>query len=196
MRLEIFRCSHPVTSLAGREHLVPTSNRIFRMIFSYGQLDEIRETFDEDGSFSLYIRDIDSRSDSFSRATAVHGTPKSRGLALQFKILAPPSNVHGKVLTSPYNAPVAQLVSGFPDLADIEQQQHTGYELSIVLTIDDGGNSDSDALAKLSQFSSTLQHEYPTLSQNVSVYQRMGDFRDKHSHSGINLTGNNPRLVS
>jgi hypothetical protein len=88
MRLENFRCSQPsgafgttasgtnVTALAGKEHLVQSSNRTFRMIFSYGQLDEIialleiREMYEEDGSFSCYIRDIDGRSESFGFAFA------------------------------------------------------------------------------------------------------------------------------
>ena len=66
MHLENFRCSQPtgafgttasgtvVTALAGNDHLVQSSNRTFRMIFSYGQLDEIialieiREIYEED----------------------------------------------------------------------------------------------------------------------------------------------------
>ncbi|PSR57397.1 hypothetical protein AHMF7605_20890 [Adhaeribacter arboris] len=33
-------------------------------------------------------------------------------------------------------------------------------------------------------------------TQNIKVYQRFGDFRDKCVHDGTNLTGTNPKLAS
>ena len=169
MRLETFRCSHPegdngitaagtpVTSLAGKDHLSDTINRTFRMIFSYGQADsiiallEMREYY-EDGSASLYIRDIDGRSKLFGVVLSTSLTPRDDGLSLQYKILNP-GTVSNKVLTSPYyESPTAQ-VEGLTDLAEVGTLQATSKELSIHFVLD-GDNS--NALSDLSSFSESV----------------------------------------
>jgi len=209
MRLENFRCSQPVgaygttasgtsvTTLAGNDHLVQSSNKTFRHIFSYGQLNEIialleiRETYEEDGSLSCYIRDLDGRSDSFGFTYVSSVKPTRQAITVNCKILES-GNVQKKILTSPYETPVAQQVEGLVDIADIELQ-HTVGEIAIDLSVT-GDNS--AALSKLGEFGSWVQNKYPRWSQNVQIYQRMGNFRDKRIHPGTNLVGKNPRLAS
>jgi hypothetical protein len=60
-----------------------------------------------------------------------------------------PGNVQKKILTSPYEAPVAEQVEGFVDIADIEKLQHTNREITIDLNV---GSDNSAALSKLSEF--------------------------------------------
>ena len=210
MRLETFRCSHPegehgitaagtpVTSLAGNDHLSEASNRTFRMIFSYGQMDniiallEMREYYEESGSASLYIRDIDGRSSSFGVVLSTSLVPRDDGVTLRYKILQP-STLDKRVLNSPYYEAPTKQVKGLADLAEVETLHSTSEELSIDLIL---GEENSKALADLSSFSESILKQYPDWATNVQVYQRMGDFRDKCLHHATNLIGQNPRLAS
>ena len=94
MRIETFRCSQPlegygttragtgVSLLAGDDHLSPASNRIFRHVYSAGELAspmitlEMREVFEEDGSFEVRVRDIDTESPSFGSTLISKARPR------------------------------------------------------------------------------------------------------------------------
>ena len=95
MRIETFRSSQPegifeVTKpgtsalhLCGMDHLSKNSGRIFRHIFSVqDDLEmkvtlEIRELFDENGSWHLTVRDVDYKSKSFGTSIDIKITPVS-----------------------------------------------------------------------------------------------------------------------
>lgn len=81
LRLENFRCNHPdgtttksettVKAIVGDEHLVLGSNRTFRMIYSKAKGNQIlsrlemREFYDDDGSYICTVRNIDGNYPAF-----------------------------------------------------------------------------------------------------------------------------------
>ena len=76
------------------------------MIFSYGQVDDIiallemREQYEESGSASLYIRDIDGRSASFGVVMSTSLVSRDDSVTLQYKVLHL-ENLDKRVLKSP-----------------------------------------------------------------------------------------------
>jgi hypothetical protein len=116
---------------------------------------EMRECYEEEGSASVYIRDIDGRSNSFGVVLSASLTLRDDGVTLHYKVLEP-GNLSKKVLTSPYyDAPTKQ-VEGLADLAEVEVAQATAKELSIDLVL--GGE--------------TTRKHCPTFQASRSRFQR------------------------
>ncbi|KDR73118.1 hypothetical protein GALMADRAFT_280894 [Galerina marginata CBS 339.88] len=211
LRIETFRCSQPkgafgttasgtdVQTLAGKDHLGPTSNTTFRHIFSTGPpnkvtgLLEIREGYDVDGSWSVVMRDIDGKSPSFGHAILSTVKPTSdKHVKVSYNLAPPPGNLSPKVITSPIQAPIIKQVTGLVDLLDISASSATP---GIAFVLDPNGTNTA-ALSDLSNFAAEVQAAHPEWARNVQVFERMGDFRDKCIHSGINLIGPDPALAS
>lgn len=219
MRIETFRCSQPIGPygitgagtrvewLAGKDHLTPTSNQIFRHIFCVGDTSnpqstlEIRETFDEDGSWEVRTRDLDPESASFGYVLVA--TVKPRQMLGKYHLhyeVRKPSNLKRTLVTSPLTAPITELV---PELNDLGAPLE---ELGIIDTtlncnpLDGEIDWCSDASivdAFFNGFAANFQREpLLTWAKNVQAYERFGDFRDKCVHPGINLIGSNPGLAS
>ena len=211
MRIETFRCSQPdgefgitrsgtsVKALAGKDHLSESSNRTFRHVFSAGPPDsvtallEMREIFDEDGSFAVVVRDVDGRSKSFGYAMIGFTKPTDTSITVDYKLVAPRTTPSPKVINSPIEAPLTEQIDGLVDIADILDSNATHGEVTIELK-PKGDNS--SALSRLSEFSSKVQEEHPQWAENVQLFERMGDFRDKCIHDGTNLIGGNTKLAS
>ena len=133
MRIETFRCSQPegefgttasgtsVLALAGTDHLTESSNRTFRHVFSSGNPDdptvslEIRETYDEDGSFEVRTRDVDGESGTFGRALITKARPSGAGVEILYELRRPDSvpRAHN---SSPLKGPIRELAPGLADL--------------------------------------------------------------------------------
>ncbi|KAF2280034.1 uncharacterized protein EI97DRAFT_498320 [Westerdykella ornata] len=211
MRLETFRASHPtgaysytasgtpVEALAGEEHLGENSNRTFRMTFSTGQLDkvlttlEMREFFDEDGHYSVYMRDVDGNSDTFGSTLISNVTPKDNSIEIEYKITAPDDAIEKKVLYSPQPAPLTEQVPSLVDISEVEQL-NTAKSIKVDMSLDNSKNKSANE--HLLAFGKDVRNAYPTFANNVQTYLRMGDFRDKCIHHGTNLTGTNPLLAA
>lgn len=219
MRIETFRCSQPtgkygvtgagttVEMLAGQDYLNVISNRIFRHIFSVGDSHnpqvtlEIREVFDEDGSWEVRTRDLDPESASFGNVLFIQVKPKQEPgkYHLHYEIRKP-VNVEKTLVTSPLSDSIENLVKGLSDIA--ADPDDLGYiDTSLVhnpLLGEFDCFGDSSAIDKFfAGFSSNFINEpLFTWAKNIQAYERFGDFRDKCVHPGTNLIGDNPRLAS
>ncbi|GIK07658.1 hypothetical protein Aspvir_003324 [Aspergillus viridinutans] len=212
MRIETFRCSQPqgefgitsagtdVVSLAGKDHLLPTSNKTFRHVFSYGApqdlkaLLEMRETFEEDGAFEVKMRDIDGRSTSFGSTLVASAKPKTTGVAVNYKFLAPRETLPKKVIKSPLEGPLTVQINTLVDIADVDDNNTIPTSRTIAVDLIPKGDT-SAAIAELSTFSSAIQQEYPQWTENMKLFTTMGDFRDKTIHPGQNLATRNSRAA-
>lgn len=217
MRIETFRASQPsgefgitnagtkVEHLTGSDNLKDYSNKTFRHIFSVEDNDElkvtleIRESFEENGSWKIRIRDIDEISPSYGAILIVNITPsKGRNGDLYdlSYILREPQISNKTKITSPLTDQISKLN---PELAEINALENTLGEVAFTpLNGTINWKSSRVETEKFFQsFSKELDAEkYAVFTKNVQDYQRFGDFRDKCIHPGINLTGSNPQLSS
>lgn len=218
-RIETYRCSHPsggdygatvagtpVAALAGADHLTPTSNRIFRHVFSVGLPHapkitlEMRETFQEDGSCEGRVRDLDPDSETFGRVLIISVRPtRGNTYELHCAVTTKPT-VRPTLVSSPLHAPVTELVPGLPDLsADVAalggvDTSLDGNPLKGSIHWPDGAPASQRFFQR---FVATLASApFATWARNVQVYERFGDFRDKCVHPGTNLRGVSPQLAS
>ena len=218
MRIETFRCSQPsgefgvteagtrVEYISGLDHLSSKSNRVFRHIFSVGDPSnpkvtlEIREEFDQHGSWEIRVRDLDPESESFGCLMIARATPASEGLyQLRYELLQQP-DVERILLTSPLTAHVTDIVPGLNDIG-ASTEDLGGIDLNLKANPLEGElawNSDYDTSSTFfNEFEALFkQRRFSTWSKNVQTYERFGDFRDKCIHPGINIVGSNPQLAS
>lgn len=218
MRIETFRCSQPksqygitragttVEMLAGQDHLSSSSNRIFRHVFSVGRTNrlqvtlEIREMFDEDGSWEVRTRDLDPESATFGWVLVSTMTPASNGdYHLHYEVRSP-RQVTKTIVTSPLPNSITQLVSGLADIGS--SPEDLGTIVSSLkanpLNVSLNWRASKDEVDQLfADFTENFQQDLlMTWTKNVRVYERFGDFRDKCVHPGVNLTGPHIQLAS
>ena len=136
MRIETFRCSQPegdygrtsagtgVASLAGDDHLSPMSNKVFRHVYSTGELSspkitmEMREVFEEDGSFDVRVRDVDGESPSFGSTLISRAKPRPNNrYDISYELRIPNGEIERKELKSPLEAKVTEVISGLSDIS-------------------------------------------------------------------------------
>lgn len=208
MRIETFRCSHPdnefgktvvgtfAKHLCGDDHLKEESNKVFRHLFSVeydNQMKgilEIRENFEEDGSWNVLIRDIDPLSDSFAYCLKIKTSSDYQAYKLEVEIFKP----IGKFARKDIHSPLEERISNslVIDILHISGKNHELiFSTDLVVT----KNNYSQIDLNLKEVREYL-NKFDVWSKNVGVYQRFGDFRDKCIHDGTNLTGNNPELAS
>lgn len=216
MRIETFRCSQPagkfgvtaagtpVAALAGQDHLLPASNRVFRHVFSLGTrrsakvLLEIREQFDEDGAWEVRTRDVDEESASFG-ATLIAGAAPNGDSSYKLNYeLRTAERIKAKTIRSPLSKPIAEQVGDLVDIGSPLEELGARHEsvrplgTSLYLVAERKKWS-----RPVNEFSTVLQRApFATWARNVQVYERFGDFRDKCIHNGTNLTGKRPQLAS
>lgn len=217
MRIETFRCSQPegefgktiagtsVKSIAGLDHLSKTSNRTFRHFFSTGELKslkvtlEIREEFEEDGSFEIRTRDVDGVSSTYGSVLINRNRATSNGVKVSYELRRPPS-VSKRTITSPVDSKITDQAKELVDLSSspdsLGQIVNTGggYNEFSGDFVSDGDNR--KATENLDVYAKRIREICPDFMRNVKVYERMGDFRDKCIHPGVNLVGTNPQLAS
>ncbi|KAJ4347799.1 uncharacterized protein N0V89_009169 [Didymosphaeria variabile] len=206
-RLENFRCSHPdgtltrsgttVKAIVGEEHLALDSNRTFRMIYSKGSGNQIlsrlemREFYDEDGSYICTIRNIDGNDPAFGTAMISTVKPIDNAISINYKIVVP-GPVRKQYIYSPNTTTVQDQAKGLVDLAKVgDLDTDTALDFQLAL---EGDNT--EPMDKLAQWAAGVRDQYPLWSKNVVSYLRMGDFRDKRIHNGTNLTGDHTLLAS
>lgn len=219
MRIETFRASHPakgdffktaagtsVEFLAGEDHLREESNQTFRHVFSVEDTRsnemivtlEFREKFYEDGSWDVKMRDVDYRSQSYGAIITCLVSPckgRQRGnYKLDYKIFNPSLKKATKIV-SPLKDRITSLDGRLADTSN------NGDVLGKVLVENtvfiNLKTTQLDIEEMLGNLSEILRSKlYTTFVNNVEVYQRFGDFRDKCIHSGQNLIGENPQLAS
>ncbi|ALA51808.1 hypothetical protein CAY60_012940 [Shouchella clausii] len=219
MRIETFRCSQPegeygvtgagtkVKDLAGIDHLTPESNRIFRHVFSVGYDPtklkatlEIRETFTESGKWEIRTRDLDPESASFGTILLAYISPVENNVYhLRYELLTKPS-VTPILVSSPLTASITEIAKGLPDIGSPVEElgeidtQFNGNPLDGLIN----WTTESQKAQELfKNFSAIFQKApFTQWTENVKVYERMGDFRDKCIHPGTNLTGPHRQLAS
>lgn len=219
MRIETFRCSQPigdfgttkagtsVTSLTGDDHLSPESNKVFRHIYSTGVIPEMkvilemRETFEEDGSFDVRIRDVDADSPSMCSVLIAKARPQPNNqYGISYEVRTPDVDIQRSELRSPLKEPITAILQ---DLSDISAPYEDLGEVNTSLpgnpldaTISWNGKK-SEINKIFIKFEQVFQTEaLSKWAANICSFERMGDFRDKCIHDGTNLTGPNPQLAS
>ncbi|SER63772.1 hypothetical protein SAMN05421690_10471 [Nitrosomonas sp. Nm51] len=216
MRIETFRCSQPegdfgktasgteVASLAGKDHLTQESNQIFRHIYSTGDVNaplstlEIREIFEEDGSFDIRVRDIDYESQSFGDVLVMTAKPlPNNTYQLTYDIRTPKSTEAAK-FESPLTAPISETATG---LADISSKPENLGEITDDRNTINAQIKWNAKKSEINQVFAEMQKSFKSdrlrnWAENIQNYERMGDFRDKCIHDGTNLSGPNPDLAS
>jgi hypothetical protein len=212
MRIETYRCSHPsngdnsrthagtnAAHLTGDDHLSPISNRIFRHIFSI-QDDlsmkvtlEIREMFNENGDWSVRIRDTDIESPSFGSVLSMNVTRREDEYELDYRLLRPRNLICRELVTSPLVNTISRTANLIDIGADLEELGFVKHNLACQINWKDPEQVDR----QMSSFVEAMMDiEFNVWSENLKTYTRFGDFRDKCIHSGENLTGNHPQLAS
>lgn len=215
-RIETFRCSQPngafgktasgteISSLAGKDHLKQESNQIFRHIYSTGDIEaplstlEIREIFQEDGSFDIRVRDIDYKSPSFGDVLIMTAKPlPNNTYKLHYDIRTPKSADNVK-FTSPLTAPISKLATGLADISKEPEKlgEITDEKNTLKAQIKWNGKKSEINQVFAEMQSSFKSERLKKWAENIQNYERMGDFRDKCIHDGTNLSGPNPELAS
>lgn len=219
MRIETFRCSQPegdygvtkagtsVASLAGADHLSANSNKVFRHVYSTGELPspkitlEMREAFEEDGSFDIRVRDVDPESPTFGMTLISTAMPRPNNkYEVSYELRTPKPEIQRKELLSPLREKVTETISGLTDLSATPDEigklddRLPGNPLTAVIS---WNGKKSDINATFAKFEKIFQTaNFSIWAANISSYERMGDFRDKCVHDCTNLTGPNPKLAS
>jgi hypothetical protein len=110
-----------------------------------------------------------------------------------------PGTASAVLINSPVQHPITVLADTLQDLSEpiealggLESVGDVGVFQAILST-----NADNAAaLRKLDGFAEGVRARYPRWTENVKVYERMGDFRDKCIHDGTNLVGEHAELAS
>ncbi|MCH8903014.1 MAG: hypothetical protein IIA45_03765 [Bacteroidetes bacterium] len=190
-----------VASICGNDHLSAIGNRIFRHVFSVGDKItlEIRELYDEQGNTFVRIRDVDGNSESFGYvflADIIRENEKGNSLKVDFKVLAPETQIEGTNLNPKIDYPLTEVVSGLIDLSSdllklgVEQSD---FNVAGKLL---WGLSETQGFDLFGDFASKFQAKYPKWHNNLSTYLAFGHFRDKCCHDGTNLVGSDVSMLS
>lgn len=144
-RIEVYRSSQPsggfgitlsgsrVEDICGKDHLSPSSNRIFRYIFAVGDdkthssaipiLLEGREEFNPpnmpDGSWEIRIRDLDSSSPTYGSILRATVAPREDNGQYDISYeLRFANNVKALPFTSPLHRGITELNPSLPDIGE------------------------------------------------------------------------------
>lgn len=214
MRLESFRASQPdklshhVTAagtsafnLCGADHLVLGSNQIFRHIFSTEDTQkkemvvslELREKYQEDGSWEVKVRDLQFGSASFGCVlvcTAVPLRGRQEGTYLLTYELYRPRFDKSYLVTSPLTLSISTVDADLPDLSERNGRQGI---LQIEHRIHVTRNLSARALEqKFEPLMHILKETaFSTFVGNVLRLIAFSNFQGKATHTGEFLTGDN-----
>lgn len=223
-RIEVFRCSQPsgpfgitgagspATAICGADHLTKISNRVHRSIYSEGQrsarisaLLEIREEMNPhslpEGSWDVRIRDVDARSPVFGhlmRALIVPQKSESGVYEITYEVRGRKSKP--TLIVSPLEKPLTELASDLPDLG-VEPSELpplvkpvTPKPIKFMVT-PEATRKQLDEV--FSPFYKLQKHQdFHFWFQNIEALLQFGDLGPKSVHPGMNLSGENPHLVS
>lgn len=213
LRLESFRGSHPMQgknyrtaagttayALTGADHLRTSSSQVFRHVVSIAEekkgtahivILEIRELFQEDGSWQVKLRDLDCNSASYGQMIVCTVTPqpgkRSGSYRLTYEIYDP-QVVTGYMMTSPLADSIHNLDRRLLDISETGGKQGV-CQLSATHHVDlHAAQSEIDSF--LQPFINRLRETpYSRFIENVRRFLKFGSLQGKCQHDGENLTG-------
>jgi len=212
-----------VESLAGKDHLKPWSNRVFRYIFAIGDQNtnksdlpavlEGREVINPegypDGTWEVRIRDIDFSSESYGSILRVIAYPGvgPKEYHLEYDIHSPSQAPKKVRISSPLPTTIHGVNPDLPDLADpidVLGKPVAFVEHKLQAVESATHKIQLNNLTTANELTQTLNHVLALISDNkfklfrhnLDEYEAFGDFGSKSVHPGTNLVGPNVRLAA
>ena len=210
MRIETFRCSQPesefgttlagteVKALCGLDHLAEGSNHTFRHLFSVERENvmngtlEIRESYNESGDWSISVRDIDFKSESYGSIVSSEIVVLDE---VEYKLTFSIFSTSTKAcipISSPLTSAISRVNEELSDIKNGEKSLKTSFQHSAIISLADSIEEVNDKMAPIRK----VFRRFKSWNANIQTYLRFGDFRDKCVHDGTNLTGENVQLAS
>lgn len=219
-RIDVYRCSQPaggfgvtgsgtkVEALCSTDLLTPSSNRIFRNIYSHGPgpttlpaLLETREEFNTPGlpvgSWEERIRDVDPASDSYGRIMRIVVSPvvgQTGKYNLTYEIRGTGIPLAQRVpINSPLTTRVTELAPALVDLG-VSLEQLPPIDMTLpgnpMTFVIDGKATRQSVNETFALFTNNFQTSaLARWRSNFYKYESFGDLGLKSTHPGTNLVG-------